>query len=75
MGAWMSQRRSFYEGNSFLDGLVWWFVMARIGQGLREEQKISKELPPELLKLAKKLEDSDWLFRSGWQEDRDLFGG
>lgn len=60
MGAWMSQRRSFYEGHSFLDRLVWWFVMARIGQGLREHYKIPNELPPQLLALVRKLEDRDW---------------
>ncbi len=50
--------------------------MARIGQGLRAEYKVPTELPPELLTLVRKLDDSDWLFPSvGWQDDVDLFRG
>jgi hypothetical protein len=72
----MPQAQSFYEGRSFVQGLIWWFVMGRIGQGLREEYKVPTELPPGLLTLVRKLDDSDWLFpRVGWQNDRDLFGG
>ena len=32
------KRKTFYEGHSFYErhaALTWWFVMARIGQGLR----------------------------------------
>jgi hypothetical protein len=70
----MSQAQSFYEGHSFVQGLIWWFVMGRIGQGLRERYEVPAELPPKLLTLVSKLDDSDWLFPSvGWQNDRDFF--
>jgi hypothetical protein len=70
----MPQAQSFYEGHSFVQGLIWWFVMGRIGQGLRERYEVPAELPPKLLTLVSKLDDSDWLFPSvGWQNDRDFF--
>ena len=69
----MSQAQSFYEGHSY-ERLIWWFVMARIGQDLRERYEVSTELPPKLRTLVMKLDDSDCLFPSvGWQNDRDLF--
>jgi len=47
--------------------------MARIGQGLREHYEVSKELPPELLTLVTKFDDSDWLLPSlSWSNDRGL---
>jgi hypothetical protein len=52
----MPQAHSFYEGQSFLKGLIWWFVLTRIGQGLRERYQLSKELPPKLLALVGKLD-------------------
>ena len=52
----MSQAQTFYEGHSFYEGLTWWFVMARIGQGLRERYQVPKELPAKLLALIRKLE-------------------
>jgi hypothetical protein len=52
----MSQAHSFYEGHSFLKGLILWFVMARIGHGLRERYQLPKELPPKLLALLVKLD-------------------
>jgi hypothetical protein len=67
----MSQAQSFYESHW---ELTWWFVMGRIGQGLRERYEVSKELPAGLLLLVRKLDDSDWLFPSiSWQNDRDFF--
>jgi hypothetical protein len=70
----MPQAQSFYEGHSFVQGLIWWFVMGRIGQGLRERYEVPAELPPKLLTLVSKLDDSDWLFPSiSWQNDRDFF--
>jgi hypothetical protein len=70
----MPQAQSFYEGHSFVQGLIWWFVMGRIGQGLRERYEVPRELPPGLLTLVRKLDDSDWLFPSiSWQNDRDFF--
>jgi len=72
----MSQAQSFYEGHSFVQGLIWWFVMGRIGQGLREHYEVPKELPPKLQTLVRKLDDRDWLVPSvSWSNDRDLLGG
>ncbi len=48
----MSQAQPFYERQA---ALTWWFVMARIGQDLREEFEVPTELPPKLLALVKKL--------------------
>ena len=52
----MSQAQTFYEGHSFYEGLTWWFVRERIGQGLRERYQVPKELPAKLLALIKKLD-------------------
>ena len=52
----MSQAQTFYEGHSFYEGLTWWFVRERIGQGLRERYRVPKELPAKLLALIKKLD-------------------
>jgi len=65
----MSQAHSFYE-------LSWWSVRERIGWDLREYYEVPKELPPELLMLIRKLDNSDWLFPNvGWQDDVDLLFG
>jgi hypothetical protein len=70
----MPQAQSFYEGHSFVQGLIWWFVMGRIGQGLRERYEVPKELPPKLQTLVRKIDDRDWLFPSvSWSNDRDFF--
>jgi hypothetical protein len=72
----MPQAQSFYEGRSFVQGLIWWFVMGRIGQGLRERYEVPKELPPKLQALARKIDDRDWLFPSvSWSNDRDFLEG
>ena len=73
----MPQAQSFYEGHSFVQGLIWWFVMGRIGQGLREHYEVPKELPSKFLWLVRKLDDErDWLFPSvSLHNDRDLFCG
>jgi hypothetical protein len=72
----MPQAQSFYEGHSFVQGLIWWFVMGRIGQGLRERYEVPKELSSKLLVLVRKLDDGDWLFPSvSWDKDVDLFLG
>jgi hypothetical protein len=48
----------------------------RLGGGLRKRYQVPKDLPPELLTLVRKLDDSDWLFPSVRSEnDVDLFGG
>jgi hypothetical protein len=70
----MPQAQSFYEGHSFVQGLIWWFVMGRIGQGLRERYEVPTELPPKLLALIGKLDDSDLLFPAfSWRNDVDFF--
>jgi hypothetical protein len=72
----MPQAQTFYGGRSFVQGLIWWFVMGRIGQDLREQYEVPKELPPKLLKLVRRLDDSDALFGNiNWQYDLDVFGG
>ena len=72
----MPQAQSFYEGHSFVQGLIWWFVMGRIGQGLRERYEVPKELPPKLQTLVRKIDDRDWLFPSvSWSNDRDFLEG
>jgi len=44
-----------------------------IGQGLREHYEAPKELPPELLTLVTKFDDSDWLLPSlSWSNARGL---
>ena len=53
---------------------AWWWARNKIGQDLRERYEVPKGLPPKLLTLVRKLDDSDWLFPSvGWQNDRDFF--
>src|SRR6516164_7694833 len=52
----MSQAQTFYEGHSFYEGITWWFVRERIGQGLRERYQVPKELPAKLLSVIRKLE-------------------
>src|SRR5215472_7922395 len=52
----MSEAQTFYEGHSFYEGLTWWFVRERIGQGLRERYQVPIELPAKLLALVRKLE-------------------
>jgi hypothetical protein len=70
----MPQAQSFYEGHSFVQGLIWWFVMGRICQGLREGYEVPTELPPKLLALIAKLDDSDLLFPAfSWRNEVDFF--
>ena len=52
----MSDAQTFYEGHSFYEGLTWWSVRERIGQGLRERYQVPNELPAKLLALIRKLE-------------------
>jgi hypothetical protein len=64
------------QGCTYYDGLTQWFIRERIGQGLRERYDFPKDLPPKLLTLVGKLDDSDWLLpRVSWENDIDLFGG
>ena len=55
----MSVAQTFYEGHSFYErhkALTWWFVVARIGQDLRERYQVPNELPAKLLALVRKLD-------------------
>src|SRR5215471_11921507 len=52
----MSDAQTFYEGHSFYEGLTWWSIRERIGQGLRERYQVPNEPPAELLALDRKLE-------------------
>ena len=55
--------------------IAWWWTQREIGRHLRERYEVPKELPPELLTLVRKLDDSDWLFPSvSLENDVDLFG-
>jgi hypothetical protein len=55
----MPQAHSFYEGHSFHKGLIWWFVLARIGQDLRARYQVPKELPPQLVALLVRLDAAE----------------
>jgi hypothetical protein len=62
--------QSFYERHA---ALTWWFVMARIGQDLRERYQVPEQPPSKLLVLVRKLDDRDWLFPGiSWQNDVDF---
>ena len=52
----MSLAQSFYEADSFYERLTLRLVSEWIGHCLRERYQISKELPPKLLALIRKLE-------------------
>jgi hypothetical protein len=45
----MAQEFTYYEEPT------WWFTREEIGRGLRERYQVSKELPPKLLALVRKL--------------------
>ena len=67
------QAQSFYDRQF---ELALWFVMARVGQDLRERYEVPNELPPKLLTLVIKLDDNNVLFPNiTWQSDVDVFGG
>ena len=57
-GSSMAQAQPFYE-RPFYNGLIWWFVMARIGQSLRARYQVPKEMPPKLLALLVKLDAAE----------------
>jgi hypothetical protein len=52
----MSQVQSFYEADSFYEGLTWRLVRERIGHCFRERYEVPEELPAKLLALIKKLD-------------------
>ena len=49
----MSQAQSFSERHA---ALTWWFVIARIGQDLRERYEVPKDLPQQLQTLVMKMD-------------------
>jgi len=50
--------------------VAWWWARKQIGQDLRERYEVPKGLPPKLLTLVRKLDDSDWLQPNvSWQND------
>ena len=56
--------------------VAWWWARRQIGRDLQERYQVPKELPPKLLTLVRRLDDSDLLFPNArWQNDVDLFGG
>jgi len=69
----MSQALTFYEGHSFYEGLTWWFVWERLGQGLRERYEVPKELPRDLRLLILKLAAAEDTF-APWQFSNPWFG-
>jgi hypothetical protein len=55
------------------EALTWWFTMQGIGQDLRARYEVPKDLPPKLLVLVRKLDDSDCLFPAfTWQNAIDF---
>jgi len=50
------QTQSFYQRQ---ERLIWWFVLARIGQGLRARYPAPEELPPKLLALLVSLDAAE----------------
>ena len=58
----------------YTKGLTRWFTREEIRQDLRERYEVPKELPPKLVTLVRKLDDSDLLFPSiSWRNERDFF--
>jgi hypothetical protein len=55
--------------------VAWWWTRNQIGRDLRKRYAVSKDLPPKLLTLARRLDDRDLLFPVRWENDVDLFGG
>jgi hypothetical protein len=59
--------------HAYYEALTWWFTMQGIGQDLRARYEVPKDLPPKLLVLIRKLDDSDCLFPAfTWQNDIDF---
>ena len=44
--------------------VAWWWTRNQIGRDLRELYEVSKELPPKLLELVRKVEDNQLSKRS-----------
>ena len=49
----MSEGQTFYDRQA---ALTWWYVLVRIGKGLKDRYQLSKELPPKLLAVISKLD-------------------
>jgi hypothetical protein len=70
----MAEARTYYDYD-YHKRLTSSLTREQIGRDLRERYEV-QELPPELLSLVRKLDDSDCLFPSVSREDDvDLFGG
>jgi hypothetical protein len=54
--------------------VAWWWTRKQIGRDLRELYEVPKDLPRELLRLVRKLDDGDWLFPNV-RDDLDLLFG
>jgi hypothetical protein len=52
----MVEARTYYD-YEYSKGLTRWFIREEIGQGIRELYEVSKELPPKLLALVRKLDE------------------
>jgi hypothetical protein len=65
-----------YYHYDYHKGLTWLFTREPIARDLREHYQVSKELPPGLLTLVRKLDDRDWLLpmNVSSRDDVDLFG-
>jgi len=57
----MAAASTFYD-REYHQALAPWLIIKEIGRGLRECYQVLEELPPELLVLVGKLDNSDWLF-------------
>jgi hypothetical protein len=55
-GATVLQTQSFYQRQ---ERLIWWFVLARIGQDLRARYQAAEELPAKLLALLVRLDAAE----------------
>ncbi len=56
--------------------VAWWWTRNKIARDLRERYEVPKELPPELLTLVRKLDDSGGCCPVlAGKNDVDLFGG
>jgi hypothetical protein len=59
--------------NAQFEPVAWWWARNKIGQDLRERYEVPKELPPKLVTLVSKLDNSDWLFPAvSWRNDVDF---
>jgi hypothetical protein len=65
----MGWRPDMATQSAQFEPVAWWWTRNQIGRDLRERYDVPKELPPTLLTLVRKLDDSDWLFPSVSREN------